>query len=278
MDPEGTYRGILLLRVLQERMVVTVPLVGHHHEPKWQALPRRWGFFLVCLFLFFPEHPLPYKSANTIMIYRLPGYTKICLGSSLSACVWGTKPRMLPVTCPQLVPLLTVAPHRGPVCSLSTSPLPLEHSAFLRAQAEWPSSYFVCHSLPQNHICRSLSVSWRLLEIGTASPENHLPPLSAISWAPSSVVLYAVFLSTENSKWGASGHLKHVAPQEKHGILRHGEIWVIFMYWGFLYPLSTGNLTWNSWISHSQTGTQGGKGNSNGNKKKFRQKWQLKKI
>lgn len=46
-------------------------------------------------------------------------------------------------------------------------------------------------------------MSWRLLEIGTASPESHLPPRS-------SIVLHAA-----NSKRGALGHLKHITPKEE---------------------------------------------------------------
>lgn len=50
--------------------------------------------------------------------------TQIRLGSSLTACVWGKQAMRASHTCPQTVSLLTVALDKGPVCSLTTCPLP----------------------------------------------------------------------------------------------------------------------------------------------------------
>lgn len=75
----------------------------------------------------------------------------------------------------------------------------------------WLSSYLVCHR--SSHRTMSSGVAC-ILE----TPGNW----KSIAWmsfchlqAPSSVVLYAALVSSANSKWGASRHIKHEAPHEK---------------------------------------------------------------
>lgn len=43
------------------------------------------------------HHTFDAQSAAIVTIYSLPGYTKIRLGSSFTACVWGNKPCVPPV-------------------------------------------------------------------------------------------------------------------------------------------------------------------------------------
>lgn len=113
--------------------------------------------------------------------------------------------------CLQMVPLLTVALYSGPVCSLTIFPLPLEHSAFLRAKGRvgfihtLSATEAATESCPQECKCML-----EALEIGRTSPESAY----AISQClPHSAV--CSFSLLVNTKWAMSGHIKHVTPQEK---------------------------------------------------------------
>lgn len=98
-------------------------------------------------------------------------------------------------TCPQMVPLVTMALHRGPVCSLTTRPLPLEHSAVLRAQGRlgFLHTLSATEPCPQESECiLEAPGNWKSIPLECFCC---LPP-------PPSVVLYAAFLSSHPQQVG----------------------------------------------------------------------------